>query len=91
MARARPADPTAPDQEVRRREPPRLVPLHAASQSRRRPPDLAVRPPRLRVAAVNGGEPPPGVLFAIALTALIASICALGAPAAAWPIRWSAA
>ena len=35
---------------------------------------------------MNGGEPPPGVLFAVALVALITAICALGMLAAAWII-----
>lgn len=35
---------------------------------------------------MNGGEPPPGVLFALALAALVAAICALGVLAAAWLI-----
>jgi len=33
---------------------------------------------------MNGGEPPPGVLFALALAALIAAISLLGVLAAAW-------
>ena len=33
---------------------------------------------------MSGGEPPPGVLFAVALVALIAAICTLGVLAAAW-------
>lgn len=35
---------------------------------------------------MNGGEPPPGVLFALALAALIAAICTLGILATAWII-----
>jgi hypothetical protein len=42
-------------------------------------------PLRVPVAAVNG-EPPPGVLFALALVALVAAICALGVIATAWII-----
>jgi len=33
---------------------------------------------------MNSGEPPPGVLFAIALATLIAAICTLGVLATAW-------
>lgn len=33
---------------------------------------------------MNGGEPPPGVLFAVALAALIGSICLLAVLATAW-------
>jgi hypothetical protein len=33
---------------------------------------------------VNGGEPPPGVLFALAVTALLAAICAVPVLAAWW-------
>lgn len=35
---------------------------------------------------MNGGEPPPGVLFALALAALITAISALAALAAWWLI-----
>lgn len=35
---------------------------------------------------MNGGEPPPSVLFALALAALITAICALGILATAWII-----
>lgn len=33
---------------------------------------------------MNGGEPPPGVLFAVALVVLLAAICAVPVLAAWW-------
>jgi hypothetical protein len=33
---------------------------------------------------MSSGEPPPGVLFALALAALLAAICTLAVLAAAW-------
>ena len=50
------------------------------------PRDVDLGPLRIPVAAMNGGEPPPGVLFAVALVALVASICLLGVLATAWLI-----
>ncbi|GHH57762.1 hypothetical protein GCM10017774_77970 [Lentzea cavernae] len=36
------------------------------------------------MVAVNGGGLPPGLLFALALAALIGAICLLGVLATAW-------
>ena len=47
------------------------------------PRSVDLRPLRVPVAAMNG-EPPPGVLFALALVALLAAICILGILATAW-------
>lgn len=58
--------------------------MHPAMGPRRAEPrGVDLGPLRVPVAAVNG-EPPPGVLFAVALVALLAAICAIPVLAAWW-------